>query len=345
MNKKYLYFGILGVILISIISFIAMFVIRPIQICNEVFPYAPSNYCIAVSMKLPTVRSKYKLKYSLTDKQNLKQIFVNIRNYQGLIELINSDANNPDKAKSKINEYTSPEIIGNIDKRNEKIDEMVSNFILECEKDLEKTRKEYRYHNSNMYTAGWMNFEHAVGSNMSAATISELKTTIRQAKEEGIFPSDVARILRQYRALGTPYCEIDSLGKITDCEGNYIGTVSGVFKPLGSKNRDDISDKKDKHVKNETEIIKKAVEKYKKDKATAGEPNIKYEESGMPAEEPRYGNAGMPKNLVLKDVPILCFEWANLGDESKCTKEQLNTIETFFEDNTDINWSKEFFEY
>ena len=345
MNKKYLCLSILGVILISTILIFAILLIKPVKICNEVLPYAPSNYCIAVSMKLPRIRGKYKLKYSLMDKQNLKQIFVNIRNYQGFINLVNSDVTNPDKVKSKVDEFTSPEMIGNIDKRNQKIDEMVSNFILTCENDLEKARKEYRYHNSNMYTNGWMNFEHAVGSNMSASTISELKDTIKHAKEDGIFPSDIAQLLREYRALGTPYCEIDSLGKITDCEGHYIGTVSGVFKPLGSKNRVDVSDKKDKTVKNETEIIKKAVEQYKKDKATAGEPNIKYEESGMPAEEARYGNAGMPKSLVLKDVPIICFEWANLGDDSKCTKKQLNTIETFFEDNTDIDWSKEFFEY
>lgn len=61
--------------------------------------------------------------------------------------------------------------------------------------------------------------------------------------------------------------------------------------------------------------------------------------------EPLYTNNGMPKSLVLKDVPIMCFEKANLGDNSSCTKKQLNTIKQFFEENKNINWESEYFEY
>lgn len=57
-----------------------------------------------------------------------------------------------------------------------------------------------------------------------------------------------------------------------------------------------------------------------------------------------YGNAGMPKSLVLKGVPIICFEHANIGDNSKCTPKQLDTINKFFEEN-DIDWNKEYFDY
>ena len=53
----------------------------------------------------------------------------------------------------------------------------------------------------------------------------------------------------------------------------------------------------------------------------------------------------MPKSLVLKDVPIMCFEKANWGDNSSCTKKQLNTIKQFFEENKNINWESEYFEY
>ncbi len=61
--------------------------------------------------------------------------------------------------------------------------------------------------------------------------------------------------------------------------------------------------------------------------------------------EPVYGNDGMPKSLVLQDVPIMCFEKANLGDNSKCTKKQLNTIKEYYRNNHEIDWEKEYFEY
>ncbi len=61
--------------------------------------------------------------------------------------------------------------------------------------------------------------------------------------------------------------------------------------------------------------------------------------------EPLYTNNGMPKSLVLKDVPIKCFEKANWGDNSSCTKKQLNTIKQFFAENKNINWESEYFEY
>lgn len=96
----------------------------------------------------------------------------------------------------------------------------------------------------------------------------------------------------------------------------------------------------------EDTIIKNAVIQYRKDKATSGEPNVQYDDDGMLLTDERYGNAGMPKTLVLKGVPILCFEWANIGDESKCTKKQLNTIEEFFKENKEnMDWDKEYFEY
>lgn len=67
-------------------------------------------------------------------------------------------------------------------------------------------------------------------------------------------------------------------------------------------------------------------------------------ETGLDDIQERYGNAGMPKSLVLKGVPIICFEHANIGDDSKCTPKQLDTINKFFEKN-DIDWNKEYFDY
>ena len=61
--------------------------------------------------------------------------------------------------------------------------------------------------------------------------------------------------------------------------------------------------------------------------------------------EPLWTNGGMPKSLVLKDVPIMCFEKANLGDNSKCTEKQLNTIKEFYKNNHELDWEKEYFEY
>lgn len=57
-----------------------------------------------------------------------------------------------------------------------------------------------------------------------------------------------------------------------------------------------------------------------------------------------YGNAGMPKSLVLKGVPIICFEHANIGDNSKCTPKQLDTINQFFKQKN-IDWENEYFDY
>lgn len=67
-------------------------------------------------------------------------------------------------------------------------------------------------------------------------------------------------------------------------------------------------------------------------------------ETGLDNIQERYGQAGMPKSLVLKGVPIICFEHANIGDDSKCTPKQLDTINKFFEKN-DIDWNKEYFDY
>lgn len=53
----------------------------------------------------------------------------------------------------------------------------------------------------------------------------------------------------------------------------------------------------------------------------------------------------MPKSLVLKDVPIMCFEKANMRDNSKCTEKQLNTIKEFYKNNHELDWEKEYFEY
>lgn len=92
-------------------------------------------------------------------------------------------------------------------------------------------------------------------------------------------------------------------------------------------------------------VIKNAVIRYRIEKAISKEPNVEYDENGMTLTDERYGNAGMPKSLVLKGVPILCFEWANLGDESKCTPKHLNTINVFFQESKNLDWNKEYFNY
>ena len=68
-------------------------------------------------------------------------------------------------------------------------------------------------------------------------------------------------------------------------------------------------------------------------------------ETGLDDIQERYGNAGMPKSLVLKGVPIICFEHANIGDNSKCTPKQLDTIKEFYKNNQELDWEKEYFEY
>lgn len=61
--------------------------------------------------------------------------------------------------------------------------------------------------------------------------------------------------------------------------------------------------------------------------------------------EPIFGNNGMPKSLVLQDVPIMCFEKANLSDNSHCSKSQLKKIKEFFNNESNIDWGKEYFDY
>ena len=95
----------------------------------------------------------------------------------------------------------------------------------------------------------------------------------------------------------------------------------------------------------EDKIIREAIAQYKNDKAISGEPNVEYDENGMIVGDERFGNAGMPKTLVLKGVPIICFEWANMGDNSKCTNAQIDTIKIFFKNFKNSNWDKEYFDY
>ncbi len=61
--------------------------------------------------------------------------------------------------------------------------------------------------------------------------------------------------------------------------------------------------------------------------------------------EPLWTNNTMPKSLVLKGVPIMCFEKANLGDNSKCTEKQLNIIKEFYKNKQELDFGKEYFEY
>ena len=372
MNKKKisLIVGVL-VILVLLIAFLAI-IYRPIHICKSVLPYAEPNYCVAISSKLPTIRREYKLKYSLLDGKTLEQIFVNIRDFQG------------DTDSKRIEEFTSPEILGNIDRRNAKIDELVTKFIAGVEEMLNNAQKETAYHKQNTYSGGWINYDHMFDASISSAREENLRDTIRAARDEGKFPTEMATRMRQFRALGTPYCEIDSLGTITDCEGNHVGTVKGVFKPLGTQNG------ANEALEDEKSIITKAINEYKKEiikeSAKAMGVSIKcakdYEdilqaegtltpetlpcsekenqaikESWKKSEaeaansgygldnEPIYGNSGMPKSLVLQGVPIMCFEKANMRDNSKCSSKQLKTIQEFFDKNKNIDWSKEYFNY
>ena len=69
------------------------------------------------------------------------------------------------------------------------------------------------------------------------------------------------------------------------------------------------------------------------------------EQEGYIDSDAIYGNAGMPKSLVLKGVSIKCFEKANMGDNSRCTNSELKTIKTFFAENKNIDWEKEYFKY
>jgi hypothetical protein len=41
----------------------------------------------------------------------------------------------------------------------------------------------------------------------------------------------------------------------------------------------------------------------------------------------------------------MCFEKANMGDNSKCSTKQLKTIKNFFEEKQNINWQEEYFSY
>ena len=332
-NKIALISGI-SIVCISLIT-IGTMLYRPVRICNKILPYTDSNYCFAITTKLPKVRKQYKLKYSLIDRKNLEQIFVNIRNFQSNTE------------NSRIDEFTSPEVIGDITKRNNKIDDIVNDFISYYQNLLVEAENETRYHSRNKYSGIWINYEHVFGESISAANEAEIKEILKKAEDEGKFPPYIATRLRQFRALGTPYCEIDSLGTITDCDGNYLGVVSNVFKPLGKSNSSQsssINTKNNKNVKNESEILKKAILQYKKDHEIYGDPQVDYEDN-MPINEPVYSNSGMPKSLAIEGIPIICFEWANMGDTSKCSAEQINTIEKFFKENTDIDWGSEYFDY
>lgn len=374
-NKKIVLTLSLSIAAVSLITFGGM-LYRPVHICKSVMPYADTNYCFAVSRQLPKVRKQCKLKYSLLGNETLTQIFTNIKNFQA-----NTDPN-------RSLEFTSPEIIGNMDKRNEKIDEMVQGYIKILEDSIEANKYHARYLEKQTNTVDvWNNFEVNLSLAYGQATIEELEEDLKNAKENGVFYAELATRLRQFRALGTPYCEISSLGEITDCKGEYVGTVKDVFKPLGTNNQ---SGAKKPQEQDERIVIAKAVKDYTTDKAkdTAKEMKVsvdcatKYndilqsegnnrsqllvcsetenqaiksywakvdkeaqESGGFIDNEPIYGNAGMPKSLVLKGVSIICFEKANMGDNSQCTTKQLNIIEKYFKENTNIDWSKESFTY
>lgn len=61
--------------------------------------------------------------------------------------------------------------------------------------------------------------------------------------------------------------------------------------------------------------------------------------------EPIWTNGNMPKSLVLQGVPIMCFEKANLGDNSNCTHKQLETIKKYYSTNNYNDSESEYFEY
>ncbi len=339
MNKRQIIYlsVVLGIILVIAIIF-AIISYRPVGICKRIIPYAKDNYCSATSSKLSKIRRDYKLKYSLLDKKNLEQIFINIRDFRGNIK------------DELATELTSPEILGDIDKRNKKIDDMVASYIAFYEDLLVDAENETRYHNRNKYSGSWINFDHVFDAAISEENVAEIKEILKNAKEDGVFESEAATLFRRFRALGTPYCEIDSHGAITDCNGNNLGTVSNVFKPLGAKYTSDVSNNTSntgkKVAKSEAATLEKAIIQYKKDYDMYGNPKVIYDEDGMPMNaEPNYSNSGMPKSLVLKGVSIICFEWANMGDKSRCTSKELNTIEKFFKENTNIDWGSEYFNY
>ncbi len=374
MNKKTKIFLFAGlVIVLAVITALGIILYRPVHICNKIIPYAQGNYCFAISMKLSSIRSSYKLKYSLLDKNNLEQIFFNLKDFRG-----NTDSD-------RIEEFTSPEIICNIEKRNEKIDKIVQEYIKFLEDSIEANKYhakqlERRTNTLNIWENAMNNANLAYGETVT----EQLEEDLKNAKEYGIFEADFARRQRQFRALGTPYCEIDSQGTITDCNGEYVGTVKNVFKPLGTKSGtppttgDDLikihraikayEKDKAKEKANDMNISEDCAKKYNEAFIEEGIVDVEtlncsdfekqaiksYEEklskkaeknSGYLDDEPVYSNAGMPKSLVLKDVSIMCFEKANLGDKSKCSTKELGTIEEFFNNNPDINWKDEHFEY
>ncbi len=372
MNKKQkLILGIGTPLVIIALIVICIFLYQPIKICNQILPYSKDNYCVAVSFKLPKIRKQCKLKYSLLDKVVLTQIFTNIKDFRA-----NTD-------KDYIDELLAPDVIGDLDKRNAKIDEMVQNYIKALEEAIEANKYHAKQLKSQSNTLDfWNNALTNLNLEYGESITAELEENLRKAKEEGIFDTDIATRLRKFRALGTPYCEISSLGEITDCSGQYVGTVENVFKPLGSNNQSDTkkSEKKDERI-----IISQAVKAYHDAlaKETAKVMNVsvdcahKYNEilntegyengqsisACTQAEiqsitayrnkdvefnglvEPLYSNAGMPKSLVLKGVSIMCFEKANIEDNSYCTPKELDTIKNFFKENADIDWSKETFMY
>jgi len=53
------------------------------------------------------------------------------------------------------------------------------------------------------------------------------------------------------------------------------------------------------------------------------------------SEEPLY-TKGMPPSLILKGIPIMCYKYANNGDNRRCSEKQLKIIQDFFKQNPDI---------
>lgn len=98
--------------------------------------------------------------------------------------------------------------------------------------------------------------------------------------------------------------------------------------------------KKQHPPKSEQEIIQEAIEKYKTDYEKYGLPKLEHDEEGMTLKDRLYGNGkGMPKELALTGVSIMCYEWSDWGDNSKCSKQELKKIKTFFEKD-DSNWEE-----
>ncbi len=57
-----------------------------------------------------------------------------------------------------------------------------------------------------------------------------------------------------------------------------------------------------------------------------------------------YTEYGMPKSLILKDVSIMCYKYANGGDNSRCSENEIKTIQTFFKENPNIDKRDDYYE-